>query len=363
MVTAGSGSPAGTVKFLDGATQVGTTQTLVAGSAAVTTSALAAGSHSLTVQFVPSDPTAFSGSTSTAVVFVVTTPAAISTSTTLTVTPASPQVSGTSVTLTAAVSATAGSPVGSVKFFDGATQVGGTQPLVAGAAAVSTSALSVGSHSLTAQFVPANPTAFSGSTSSPSTFVITSPTGARPTVTVLSVKPSSQIQGKWVTLIAQVSVADKTHPRGGVTFYDGTTRIGHAHVRHNGLATMWVRKLSVGSHELTAVFSPRYLAKWAPSTSDPVSLLITPKKPHSTGGGGRGGEGRSGDFRTSTGLRVQTASFTTTLPANGATASFTDRSPARSSAFMGTRNAELILGGFVAIMLAACAFVVRRRRS
>ena len=116
-------------------------------------------------------------------------PAAVvtATSTTLGVTPASPQNPGTAVTLNATVTpATAGT----VQFKDGATNIGAAVTVTAGAASTTTSSLSVGSHSLTAVFTPSNTTLFSGSTSSPSTFVV-SAVPATPTTTGLSVNPST----------------------------------------------------------------------------------------------------------------------------------------------------------------------------
>src|SRR6185503_13215968 len=76
-----------------------------------------------------------------------------------------PSVVGQSVALTATVAVTspgAGSPGGSVEFFDGVTSLG-TAPVSAGSALLNTSALAVGPHSLTAVY--SGNTSFSGSTS------------------------------------------------------------------------------------------------------------------------------------------------------------------------------------------------------
>jgi hypothetical protein len=83
---------------------------------------LADGSHSLTAQFIPTDPTAFTGSTSPIVSYTVSAPTAVTTTTTLTVLPASPVNAGTTVTMTGQVSP--GTAVGQVQFFDGATMIG-----------------------------------------------------------------------------------------------------------------------------------------------------------------------------------------------------------------------------------------------
>jgi hypothetical protein len=74
-----------------------------------------------------------------------------STSTTLSVAPTSTNLNQ-SVTLTATVApGTAGSPTGTVNFLDGATQIGSTA-LTGGVATFSTSALTAGSHSITAAY-------------------------------------------------------------------------------------------------------------------------------------------------------------------------------------------------------------------
>ena len=78
---------------------------------------------------------------------------------------------GDNVTLNATVAPN--TAVGSVQFLDGATVLS-TQPVNSGAAQFSTTALTAGSHSITAKFVPTDPSAFGGSTSNPITVIITS---------------------------------------------------------------------------------------------------------------------------------------------------------------------------------------------
>ena len=75
-----------------------------------------------------------------------------STTTSLGVTPASPQVAGTTLTLTATVTPTAAA--GTVQFMDGATNIGSAN-VSGGTAQITTSTLAAGTHSLTAVFQPA----------------------------------------------------------------------------------------------------------------------------------------------------------------------------------------------------------------
>ncbi|MEA2922794.1 MAG: hypothetical protein QOF07_2759, partial [Bradyrhizobium sp.] len=93
------------------------------------------------------------------------------TTTTLSVAPPSPQPSGTNVSMTAAVSPS--SAVGSVQFKDGGANLGPAVSVTAGTASMSTTALAVGSHNLSAVFAPTDPTAFTTSTSNTVPYAIT----------------------------------------------------------------------------------------------------------------------------------------------------------------------------------------------
>ncbi len=61
---------AGTVQFSDGSTPLGSPVTVTSGAAQITTT-LPIGTHSLSVMFTPTDPVAFTSSTSSAVPYVV----------------------------------------------------------------------------------------------------------------------------------------------------------------------------------------------------------------------------------------------------------------------------------------------------
>ncbi|MFJ4845268.1 MULTISPECIES: Ig-like domain-containing protein [unclassified Streptomyces] len=94
----------------------------------------------------------------------------VATTTTLAASPAGPVVEGSAVKLTATV-APAGA-AGTVRFLDGATQVGSPVNVTSGTASLSTSALKVGTHSLKAAFTPANSAAYGASTSAVKSFVV-----------------------------------------------------------------------------------------------------------------------------------------------------------------------------------------------
>lgn len=110
----------------------------------------------------------------------------VRTTTTLTVSPASTVKKGTATSLTAKVSVTEGTPAGTVTFFDGATQLGQPQALVAGSASTSVSDLPEGAAKLKAVFAPANEAQFAASTSNLVSLVVTGET--LPKITFIDVK-------------------------------------------------------------------------------------------------------------------------------------------------------------------------------
>ncbi|WP_405592127.1 Ig-like domain-containing protein [Streptomyces sp. NBC_01092] len=92
------------------------------------------------------------------------------TTTKLAASPVSPVVQGTSVKLTATVSPAAAT--GTVRFLDGTTQIGSTVTVSGGVATKTTSSLTVGTHALKAQFTPADPAVYGGSTSASLSYTV-----------------------------------------------------------------------------------------------------------------------------------------------------------------------------------------------
>src|SRR5262249_42968574 len=113
-VAPGSGTPTGTVTFLDGTATLGT-RSLSAGSATLATSALTIGNHTISLSYA--GDANFNTSTSAAI--TQTDKGASSTAVTSSL---NPSVFGQAVTFTATVSAVApatGTPTGTVTFLDG----------------------------------------------------------------------------------------------------------------------------------------------------------------------------------------------------------------------------------------------------
>lgn len=150
-VPAGAGTPTGMVTFQDGSTIIGQAALNSSGVVAVSTSGLAPGSHNIVATYA--SDTQFAASTGNVVQVVQN-----GTSTMLT-SSSNPSSFGQSIIFDATVTATNGAPgipTGSVTFKEGSTVLGSTSLNSAGHALFSYSALNVGTHNITAEFVGTN---------------------------------------------------------------------------------------------------------------------------------------------------------------------------------------------------------------
>jgi len=143
--TAKSGTPSGTLIIYYGSTALGGAS-ITAGTATLATSTLPVGTDGI-YAYYGGDGThaAATSNTVNQVVQAVYTPAS-----TLSCSP-NPAEYGTTVTCTDTVASTAGTPTGTVTFYDGTTLLG-TATLSSGVATYSTSLLAVGNHSLIAVY-------------------------------------------------------------------------------------------------------------------------------------------------------------------------------------------------------------------
>jgi Ca2+-binding RTX toxin-like protein len=304
VTTSGSGTPTGTVTFSDGNTVLGT-QSLnqVAGNdqAMFSTTTLSVATHSITATY-NGDPN-FTTSTSSAVSQVVN---AANTTTSLS-SSANPSAYGQSVTFTATVapvSPGAGTPTGTVLFYDGNTQIGsGSLNQVSGndQATFSTSSLSVATHSITASYQTDGN--FATSTSS----AVSQTVNQDATTTSLSSSVNPSAYGQSVTFTATVGANSPGSgtPTGSVNFYDGSTLLGSgtlAVVGGKDQATYSTATLSAATHSITATYAGD--TNFITSTSSAVSQVVN--QANTTTAGSVSGSGYFGTAET----------FTATVTAN-----------------------------------------------
>jgi len=169
-----------------------------------------------------------------------------------------PSAFGQTVTLTATVSPSAAT--GSVVFMDGgSTTPLGTSSLSGSVAILTTEALTVGTHALTADY--SGDSTYGGATSVP----LAQTVAQAGTSTVLTADPGPWTPGQTVSFTATVSPSTAS---GTVVFMDGATDLGSGTVS-NGSATISLDTLAAGTHSITATYSgdSNYLS----STSQPLA--------------------------------------------------------------------------------------------
>jgi hypothetical protein len=182
---------------------------------------------------------------------------------------ANPSAFGASVTFTATVAAqTSGTPTGTVTFSDGNTTLGQAN-LTSGTASYSTSALSNGSHSITASY--SGDSNFTASVSTALSQVIQK----AGTTTTLSAAPSTANMNQSVALTATVVPGNSGVPTGTVSFLDGATQIGSASTNGSGVATFLTSTLAVGTHSITAVYGGDSNFNGSASTASSVVVTAT----------------------------------------------------------------------------------------
>src|SRR5208337_850213 len=251
-----TGSPTGSVTFMDGSITLGTEVLSTSGKATLTTKALPAGQDTITAVY--SGDTNFATSTSAAVNQLVNKD---STSMTKVSSTANPSVYGQSVTFSTTVQAMtpgSGVPTGPVTFYDGPNTVLGTATLnSSGVARFKNSGLAPGSYTITASYL--GDSNFMAPTTAPAALSQTVNKDNTTTTILSSPNPSSFGQSVTFTATVKAAAPGSGVPTGTVTFYDGSpsqgTPLGTAMLYGSGQATIPIGTLSVGSHTITAMYS------------------------------------------------------------------------------------------------------------
>lgn len=256
------GTPGGSITFSDGNSLLGSATLNAASTASFSTTSLAIGNHPIIATYA-GDPydTASTSAPLAEQVNAATVAVTLTSSHT-------PSLFADPVTLTANVSGSGSVPAGSVIFFDGATPMSTVPVGAGGQATFTTSALVIGSHTLTAQY--------SGDANHRS---ITSTSVNQPvlqsTTVALQSASSHVIAGLPITLRVTVSGTSNQpgapQPGGSITLSDANKFLSTLAVDASGQAT-WTGSLSVGSHTLTAAYSGD--KDDAPSNASPLPMLV-----------------------------------------------------------------------------------------
>ncbi len=168
----------------------------------------------------------------------------------------------------AVVAPGAGSPTGLVEFFDGSSELG-TASTSGNSATLSTTSLTAGAHSVSAQYLGDGN--FIGSASPAVSQVV----GQASTTTSLAASPVTSVFGQLVTFTATVSALapGSETPTGTVTFLDGSSTLGMSTLNDAGTAYFSTSTLTVGSHPITAVYDSD--GNFTTSTSSAVSPTVS----------------------------------------------------------------------------------------
>jgi hypothetical protein len=244
-VSSGAGIPTGTVQFFIDGNPASGSLTLNSGQATFATSALAQGTHPVSATYTPSG--GFDGSSGALsggqVVDYNTTSTGVSSS-------QNPSSFGQSVTFTATVSSSAGTPSGSVQFGVDGNPSGGPVALVNGQATLITSTLAVGNHGVSATYLGNATYATSGGALGDGQTVTQAGTS---TTVGSSANPS--IPGQNVTFTATVSSSGGV-PAGNVQFTIDGGDVGlPVPVNASGQATYSTTTLALGSHTVVANYA------------------------------------------------------------------------------------------------------------
>jgi hypothetical protein len=189
-----------------------------------------------------------------------------------------PSTLGQTVTFTAPFTAMYATPTGQVTFYDGTAAIGFASLNGNGVATFATSALAVGTHSITATL--ASSLNFNGSMSGAVQQIVL-PVAVTPesTQTLLSSSVNPSSPGQNVIFSAQVTTTGALlfTPAGTVTFYDGSTALGTMTLNSSGIASFATTALALGTHNITAAYSgnPNGNTPTAASTSAMLQQVVT----------------------------------------------------------------------------------------
>jgi len=253
-----SPSLGGSVTFFDGASTIGTVPVGYNASAALTTASLALGQHVITAVY--SGDTNHVGSTSAALqqqILQAVTASLLSST--------NPSIAGNSVKFTVTIAGSSQtSPTGLIQFADSGIALGSVPLDTTGSAALTTSVLPVGLHTISASY--AGDANYSAAAATVLQTVQSATTQISETV---SANPA--IYGTPVTVSATIS-SNGGGATGAVLFSDGSAPLGIAPLDPAGAASISSSTLAPGIHSMIASYTGD--GKTNPSVSSPVLLVV-----------------------------------------------------------------------------------------
>lgn len=256
-------APTGTITFANGVTILGSGSIDGSGTFSLPTTALTPGTDTVTATYSGDDYTAGGRTTTVVTVNQLTTVTTLGSDGT-------PSNAGSAVTLTATVTMTPGQTAvgaitGNVTFYDGGSPLQ-TVTLTNGVATLSTTALTVATHTLTAKFNGS--TNYDVSTSQPFTQVVQSTNSS----VALQVSAHNILAGQSVTLTGTVTAIGVVRPTGQITFLDGGSTINTVSINGQDIGIISLSTLAVGTHSITATYSGD--SNYAGFTSSPETVTV-----------------------------------------------------------------------------------------
>jgi ELWxxDGT repeat protein len=286
-VAPGTGIPAGTVDFKDGATDLTPGGvTLSAGEATFSTTTLAVGSHTITALYSGASRYTASQVNDAAAPEVV---SKAGSHTVLTASP-NPAVFGQVVFFTMLVRSGplgSGTPTGTVTFLDGTKTIGSMTLNSAGRATFTTAALSRGNHAINANY------SGNGNFLASTYTNFGEPVLQDATTTTVTASANPAVVGTTITFTAsvQANAPGAGTPTGTVTFKDNTTVLGTATLNGAGKASFSTSTLAVGTHAISASYAgdTNFQSSFSPSIAEVVTasvraVLVSPSPMSSTRG-------------------------------------------------------------------------------
>ena len=249
VITGSGGTVGDTVRLFDGITPIGTATVAGDGSWSVTTTTLAPGTHALSATQTDS----LGDGSAASAVLTLTIDAVPGILTGLTLAPASDSGlpnDGTTDITTPTITGAGGTAGNTVTLYDGVTPVGTATVGVAGTWSVTVSALSLGSHALTAKETNAGGDV---STASIALIIAIAPVPAAPLGLTLSPTSDTGVALDNITRVVQPTITGTASTGDTVRLFEGITQVGSALADGSGVwSIIPTAALAEGSQSLTA---------------------------------------------------------------------------------------------------------------